>query len=172
MKWQAMFQGDFISAVEIENKTPTLTIREVKGATMEDEKGKKQGKAVVYFREIKRGWVLAKTNALCIAAMFGDECDGWIGKRVTIHSEIVQVGPDKAPGIRVSGSPDIDKPIAVTIKLPRKKPRKMFMQPTGKNGAAQQSMPPDPEPDAVEPPDDVPDGPLDPVADPVTGETF
>jgi hypothetical protein len=157
-KWQTMYSADYINAPELEGKRWTITITRVQGAELEGENKKKCSKAVLFFKEKPKGIVLAKTNALLIASMFGDETDGWKGKRVTIHSEIVQVGQDTAPGIRVIGSPDIREPITVTVKLPRKKPRQYVMQPTGiaANGSARPTPPP-----AVRQPEDDPPPPDD-----------
>jgi hypothetical protein len=158
-KWQTMFSAEYINGAELEGKKWTVTITAVKSITLEGENKKKSNKAVISFKEMDRGWVLAKTNAILIAGLFGDETKDWIGKRVTIHSETVQVGTDTAPGIRVIGSPDIDKPISVVVKLARKKPRTMVMQPTGKAAAKpapEAPAAPTPEDDPP-PPDDTPE---------------
>lgn len=124
--------GDFISAAELGEKKATMTINNVKSMKFDDDDGKNKTRPVVSFKETPRGWVLCKTNALALAAMFGEETETWTGKRVTIHSEVVQVGPEKKPGLRVSGSPDIDKPIKFSVKLPKRKAFIITLVPTGK----------------------------------------
>lgn len=166
MNWKLMFKGDNIAATEMGDKQPTLTIKGAKPVTLENDKGREQTKALVSFKETERGWVLCKTNAMCLAGMFGEDTTSWAGKRVTLYAVEVQVGKTRAPGIRIRGSPDIKAPVDVEIKLPRKRPFTMRMQPTG-NGVAPATEPPD-----GEPPDDVPSTPLDPIQDPATGETF
>jgi hypothetical protein len=126
------FRGDYISAVEFGGRTPTLTIREVRVVELEDEKGVKRGRPVVFFSDVRRGWVLCKTTAHCLAAMFTAETATWAGKRVTLYEAQVQVGKERRPGIRVLGSPDIDKPVVFELRLPRKKPIRMSMKPTPK----------------------------------------
>ena len=135
MNWQLMFKGDNIAATEMGNKQPTLTIKGAKPCVLENDKGREQTKPLVSFKEIERGWVLCKTNALCLAAMFGQDTTSWVGKRVTLFATDVQVGKTRAPGIRVRGSPDIEAPVAVEIKLPRKRPFTLTMAVT-KPGAA------------------------------------
>ena len=153
-----MFKGDYIAAVEFNGKTPTLTIDHVNSVELEGEDGTKKGRPVVFFRETRRGWVLCKTTAQSLAAMFTPETDTWTGKRVTLVSEIVNVGKEKVPGIRVKGSPDLTAAVTFDLKLPRKKPRKVTLVPTAKDAPAHA------------PEDAAP--PAEPVTDPATGETF
>jgi hypothetical protein len=131
MDWHLMFKSDYVTALELGDKTPTLTIEDVRIVKLEGEDGTSKDRGVVYFKETKRGWVLAKTNALCLSSMFGDDTNDWKGKHVTLFSQMVQVGKEKKPGIRVLGSPDIAAPRAVVIRLPRKKAFTMTMQKTG-----------------------------------------
>lgn len=138
------FKGDFIAAVEFDGKQPTLTIDHVKVVDLEGEDGKVKSRPVVYFRETKRGWVLCKTTAQALAAMFGAETDAWTGKTVTLFSDMVQVGRERKPGIRVKGSPTLAKPVTFELRLPRKKPQKVTLVPTGKKAE------PDPMPGSLE----------------------
>ena len=131
MDYRILFKGDYVSAVELGEKTPTLTIAGVKIVKLEGDDGRVKDRGVVSFKETDRGWVLCKTSAMCVAAMFGNETDGWIGKHVTLKSELVQVGPEKKPGIRVKGSPDIAAPVLVTIKLPKRKAYTVTLEKTG-----------------------------------------
>ena len=129
MDYREFLIGDYIAAVEMGDKTPTLTITKVVKDKLESLKnpGKQVTKGIIHFKEIDRMWVLNTTNAHCIAGMFGNETDGWCGKRVTLYAEMVSVGQKKELGIRVKGSPDIDREITVTVQLPRRKPREYRM---------------------------------------------
>jgi len=129
--YRAMFRGDYIAAVEIpEGREVTRTIRGVEIVSMESEDGVSE-KPVVHFEESPRGWVLNRTNAECLAGMFGEETNGWRGKRVTLYRTQVQLGREKVPGIRVAGSPDLDRDITVKVKLPRRRPTPMRLRRTG-----------------------------------------
>jgi hypothetical protein len=64
---------------------------------------------------------LNKTNGECLKAMFGKVLKDWIGKSVTLCSEIVDFGGKDTDAIRVYGSIDIKEDINVIIQLPRKK---------------------------------------------------
>ena len=137
MNATALLPGDFITAAEFGGKTPTLTITDARLVKVFDEKtgGDKQ-KGTIFFRETPRGWILNRTNVLCLMAMFGSETNDWNGKRVTLAAELVQFGRDRVLGIRVKGSPDLLAPVLAEIKLPRKKPTTMRLVPTGHDQAA------------------------------------
>jgi hypothetical protein len=154
----AAFKGDYIAAVEFDGKTPLITIDHVKIVELEGEDGKKKARPVVYFRESQRGWVLCRTTAQALAALFGAETDKWTGKRVHLRAEEVQVGKEKKPGIRLAGSPDIEAPVSFMLTLPRRKPKKVTL---AKTTAGHAAAAPEPDPE-----------PSEPVIDPETGEVF
>ena len=144
MDYRAFFKGSFINAAELGTKTPTLRIAAIKlvevpviGKDGDVDENKTKAKGVIYFAEVKeRGWVLNRTNAQLLAAMWGVETDAWLGKRVTLHAVPVRVGNKTEPGIRVKGSPDISKGVSVEVKLPRRRPVMVRLEVTGKGQAA------------------------------------
>lgn len=153
MNWKTMFKGAYITAIELAGKKPTMTIKTVQLEKLLDEKtSTEKDKGIVRFTEIDRGWVLCKTNAICLAAMFGEDTRGWHGKRVTLFATEVSVGKTKALGIRIAGSPDIPRNVQVEVKLPRKKAFHMTMAKTGGAPAQQRAAPPPPAPEP--PPED------------------
>ncbi len=123
MKWESRFKGDYLSAAELGDRRPTLTITKISTSKVDDEKKKKEvDKAVMWFKEIDRGFMYCKTTGHSLAAMFGEDDDNWIGKRVTLFADPnVHFGGEQVGGIRVVGSPDIAKQIVVRIKFPKKK---------------------------------------------------
>lgn len=135
------FLGEYITAAELVGKTPTLTINKVvlekveslKIVDSEEGGGKMKDRIVIYFRESKsgRGWLLNRTNAEALKAMWGRETNDWIGKRVTLFAQQVRVGRKMEPGIRVKGSPDLAEPLTFELKLPRKKAMPTTLVPTG-----------------------------------------
>ena len=134
------FLSEYISAAEIIGKTPTLTISKVTLEKVESMSkddaaaGKMKDRVVVYFAESKsgRGWLLNRTNAECLRAMFGSrETNDWLGKRLTLMTQKVRVGPKMDDGIRVKGSPDLKEPLIFELRLPRKRPTPMTLVPTG-----------------------------------------
>jgi hypothetical protein len=131
MSYKGLFKGDYIAAAEFGGREPTFRIAHVqferlpslgKGDT-DGAEAQEKDRAVVYFDGFDRGWVLNRTNAECLGAMFGSVLRDWIGKRVTLVAEQVRVGPKTELGIRVKGSPDMAQAtIKAKIELPRKKP--------------------------------------------------
>lgn len=139
------FLGTYITAAELVGKEPTLTIERVTlekveslKATDDDGGGKMRDRIVVYFKEARggRGWLLNRTNAECLKELWGRETNDWIGKRVTLYTAQVRVGPKMEPGIRVKGSPELTEPRSFELRLPRKKPIRTTLLPTAKTPPA------------------------------------
>jgi hypothetical protein len=57
----------------------------VKGVKLEDVGNQGEQRWVVYFREFAKGMVLNVTSIRVLEGAFGDDSDGWIGKRVMIY---------------------------------------------------------------------------------------
>ena len=143
MHYQAMLQGSFIKAAEFGTGEtplqPTWTISRValeklESISMNDTDnaaGKLKTKGIIYFKEHGIGWVLNRTNIMCLVEMWGPDTDAWVGKRVTLFRADVRVGAKMDVGVRIKGSPDIAKEITVMVKLPRRKPIPMKLVPTG-----------------------------------------
>lgn len=133
--YAAYFAGRYISANVVEglDRRP-LAIAKIQAETVEnlDDPTKTRERMVVYFEGTKRGWVVNRTNAEALVAMFGRKTEQWIGKRVVLRAELVRVGPTKQPGIRVHGSPDIAENITFELKLPRKRPVPYTLEKTEK----------------------------------------
>ncbi len=144
MDYGVGFLGQFITAAELVGKEPTLTIKRVTLEKVESMKpaddeggGKARDRIVVYFEESRseRGWLLNRTNAECLKELWGRETNEWIGKKVTLFVQNVRVGPKMEPGLRVTGWPDLSEPRNFDLRLPRKKPIRTTLLPTGKAGA-------------------------------------
>lgn len=84
-----------------------------------------------YNGEIVKPWIANKTNTILIAKMLGEDTDGWRGHRITLHAVPVKVGPRIEPGIRVKGSPEIDRALTVEIKFRGRKAETFTLAPTG-----------------------------------------
>ena len=98
MSYKGLFRGDYIAAAEFGGREPTLKIAHVQferlpslgNGTAEGAEAQEKDRAVVYFESMDRGWVLNRTNAECLGAMFGSVLRDWIGKRVTLVAEQVR----------------------------------------------------------------------------------
>lgn len=144
------FLGTYITAAELVGHEPTLTIdrvtlEKVESLKVQDDAGagKMKDRVIVYFRESKgdRGWLLNRTNAECIKELWGRETNDWIGHKLTLCTQSVRVGPKMEPGIRVKGSPELTEPRVFELKLPRKKPIRTTLYPTGKAAPAATEQP-------------------------------
>jgi hypothetical protein len=122
----------FIKSADFLGKDVTYTITKIQLEKLEGKKGIEK-KGIVFFSEEEKAWVLNRTNVECLKGMWGRETDNWIGKRVTLYPEAMKdsfTGED-ITGIRLRGSPDLDRDVTITIELPRKKPIQKTMRRTG-----------------------------------------
>lgn len=127
------FESNYVSAVEFGDANPTLTIESITLEELADDGGKSKKRWIGRFVGKTKGWVINRTNAELLAALFAStETNDWIGKRVTLGSETVYLKGAPVPGIRVKGSPDLKQPLEVALKLPKKKAVMVRLIPTAK----------------------------------------
>ena len=131
MDYEALFPGRFLKAAEFKGREVTKTISAVEIVELPQDDGGERARGVVSFSDTPKQWVLNRTNAVCLAAMFGRDTDGWIGKRVCLHPAEARFGRERVLAVRVKGSPDIEREVECEVKLPRKKPVTMRLAPTG-----------------------------------------
>lgn len=152
MDFELLFPGRFIKSQQFNGRDVTMTIKAVVLEELEGIKGKQQ-KGLVSFEERPLQWVLNRTNASALKAMFGRETNAWVGKRVTLYPapfRDMSTGEDTT-AIRVRGSPDISKDMTFELALPRKKPVTVKLMKTGAKSS------PKPLPEAFEPGSDLTD---------------
>jgi hypothetical protein len=148
-----LMPSKYLKAAEFRGRDFTLTITRVVAAELDREDNTKEQLGVVYFAETKKGWILNKTNIKCMIAMFGAETDDWHGKQVTVYPENNEMS-ESGVAIRVRGSPDIAQDIPFTLKLARKKPRRVLLKktpPRGQRPAANGKPAPSARPAAARP---------------------
>jgi len=119
--WRTFFAGKYLSAPLLEGDV-TFIIDRVVGADVENPDDKSvKWRMTIHWRGKILPWLPSKTAGYCLAAMYGDDTDGWHGKPVTIYNDAtVRVMGKTVGGIRVRGAPDI-KPITIEIKHPGRK---------------------------------------------------
>lgn len=141
-----MYPGRFLKADLLKDKAVTLKIQKIFVEVMPDDKtGGEKERGIVAFAETPMQLALNRTNGECLKAMFGKKVQAWVGKRVTFVPEIDKFGKDDVDAIRIKGSPDINNPIEIEIKMPKRKPKKRTLVPTGKRD---QGVAPQPEPES------------------------
>lgn len=100
MKISQLFPSKFVKAADLNGKTVTLTIAKL----VVEELGHgpdKERKPVLYFQKATKGMVLNRTNAMTIAALYGDESDEWEGKRISIYPTRIRAFGSMQDTIRV-----------------------------------------------------------------------
>lgn len=135
--YREFFAGKYLTGPECAG-CPTFRIADVRQEQVEDPEHPKQMrvKLIVYgYTHPDRGgrpWIVCKSSAILLAGLFGDDVQGWIGRWVTLrYDPDVKVDGRAVGGVRPMGSPELSKPITVSIKLPRRKATRHELIPTG-----------------------------------------
>jgi hypothetical protein len=118
--YREMRSSAYIGADDLQGRPAVLTVVKVVTRELLTEKGEPEVRGVVRFKEARKELIVNVTNAMCLAAMFGDNPQNLVGKRVTIAPEMDRLQGKTVPCVRVVGSPDIERDMDVPIKLPRK----------------------------------------------------
>jgi hypothetical protein len=86
MKIGQAFPSKYIKAADLGGKEHTLTIAGVK---IEDVggQGSEEDKPVLYFTNKAKGCVLNRTNAMSIAAKYGEDTENWVDKHVIVYPD-------------------------------------------------------------------------------------
>ena len=96
MKKSDAFPSSFLKATDATTGDLTLTIDSVVGEDLGGER-----KAVIRFRDSEKRLVLNKTNWGLIEEMYGEETDGWTGKKITLKKVKVDFKGDRVDSLRV-----------------------------------------------------------------------
>jgi tetratricopeptide (TPR) repeat protein len=134
--YREFFAGQFLTGPECKT-CPTFRIAEVRREEVEDPEKPQQRrqKLVVYGLTLQgrdRPWIVCKTSAILLAAMLGDDVDGWPGRAVTVgFDDTVTVDGKRVGGVRPIGAPDLPREMTVQVKLPRRKAKPHTLRPTG-----------------------------------------
>ena len=92
------FPSKYLKAADLNNRTFKAKIEKV---VFEEIGQNKDRKPIIYFDKVKKGLVLNKTNALEIAATYGDQMENWTGKEIELFSQMVPFQGQNVPAIRV-----------------------------------------------------------------------
>jgi hypothetical protein len=108
------FPSNYLRAGDLTGKPRVVTIDRVETGTFEND-GKKQTKPVIQFKDNGvKGLVCNKTNFMLIAAIHGDDTDGWSGKRITLYPEMVSFKGQVTESVRVRRAPEPAAPATTT----------------------------------------------------------
>lgn len=96
--YKKMFPGKYLKGTDLVDGEMTLTIASIQPEEIE---GSRQ-KTVIRFNDERRGFVCNVTNADIIAGLYGEDYEGWVGKRITLYFDpSVMMGREKRGGIKV-----------------------------------------------------------------------
>lgn len=109
--YRGMFDRNFIGAWDLEGRDVTLTISRVRAEKLTAQGGRTNRKPCIWFvgREEGKGFAVNKTNAKTIAGMYGNDTDGWVGKRITLYPTTTSMGSDTVDCIRVRPKIPVDE---------------------------------------------------------------
>jgi hypothetical protein len=122
MKFNQMYPKDRFYAADFKGKPVTLTFKEVKRELLGKGGPSEKMMPVWYFEETPKFLPAVLTNGVCARAMFGDDTDDWIGHKITlIPAKDTSGMSDDGLCIRVSGSPELTKPLKFKTQIGRAK---------------------------------------------------
>ena len=140
LSFDELYPGTYIKAGEFGGKPVTLTIKAVTREMLSNGSGGEEGAVIVAFEKTDKLFVMNKTNAVCLRAMWGDDSGEWTGHRVTLHPVKDESGlSESGQCIRVKGSPELPKALKFRARLGRKMVTQTLV-PTG-NGSAPAPVP-------------------------------
>jgi hypothetical protein len=96
MELANIFPSKYIKAADLKGKEPTVVI-----AKCEIEKLGDDNKLVIYFQHKEKGLVCNRTNADRIAYLYGTNTDAWVGKEITLYTDMVNFQGKVTEAIRV-----------------------------------------------------------------------
>jgi hypothetical protein len=118
MKISQVFPSKYLTAADLNGKSFTLAIKAVTLEEMVTHDSKKVQKPVAWFEKAQKGFVMNSTNAHIVVALYGDDTDGWIGKRITLYPTKVRAFGEMQDCIRVREEiPATPKPVAQAAQV-------------------------------------------------------
>ena len=96
LKWSDF--EHYLKGEHLNGRKVIATIAEIVIEETHAQAGRTEEKPVAYFRESKKGLILSPTNMRALRAMFGDDVNACIGKRVQLEAVPLRVaGRDTLP---------------------------------------------------------------------------
>lgn len=94
------FPSKYLKSGDLGSDDLTLTMSHVEEEVVGQD-ADSESKPIVYFEEVEKGFVLNKTNAGTISALYTPETDNWKGKRITLFATEVAFQGKQTLAIRV-----------------------------------------------------------------------
>jgi hypothetical protein len=99
--YRTMYDSEYLYAWDLQGKDVTVTIARTQQVQLIGEGGRKAKKPCVWFEGKEKGLAINKTNGKIIAAMYGNDMEGWAGKRITLFPTTTQMGGETKECVRV-----------------------------------------------------------------------
>lgn len=101
--WKSLMDRDYLFAFDLAGRDVTLTIERVAQGELIALGGRKSKKPLCYFKEgrEKKPLAMNSTNCKTVAGLYGNDCDAWIGKRITLYPTTTQMAGETVECIRV-----------------------------------------------------------------------
>ncbi len=100
-----VFGGETLKAADLQGKEYTLTMQQVEAKNFD-----KGSKLVIRFTGAKKVLIANRTNAKRIAMLYGNNTDMWVGRQITLYSEMVDFKGEPTWAIRVKQPPGYQTP--------------------------------------------------------------
>jgi hypothetical protein len=120
-EFQNMYGPKYLAVSDLPGDGTMLRVRigRVSTETLTDQNtGKPKDRYVVHFNEVEKGWILNKTNATQLAAVYGEFPDSWVGAIV----ELFSVPTPKGDGVRLRIIKSNGGTVAAAPPAPKKHP--------------------------------------------------
>lgn len=107
MKMSEMYPdtSTWLKAADLQKRRIIVEISHVQAEEINSNDGRKETKAVVYFKGKEKGLVLNKTNAAQIAYMYGDEMGMWGNRQIELYPTMVDFAGKMVEAIRIAPPP-------------------------------------------------------------------
>lgn len=84
--WRSFFDSKYLGSWDLpEGRDVPVTISRVEAGTLTSQGGRTDKKPIVYFVGKEKGLALNKTNAKCIAGIYGHDTAKWTGKPIALY---------------------------------------------------------------------------------------
>src|SRR3977135_2372694 len=92
------FPSKYLKSADLSGEATPVTMTVVK---LEQVAKSGDTQPAVYFKEVKQGSVLNKTNAKSITKLYGDDTNRWNGQKIELFEAMVEYQGDVMPALRV-----------------------------------------------------------------------
>ena len=112
-----VFPSKYLKAADLQGHEPTVVINRCEVEAIGDQR-----KLVLYFQGKEKGMICNRTNADRIAFMYSPDTDHWIGKPITLFTDMVSFQGKTMQALRVKPPSSRNGGIYGEVKSPQPQP--------------------------------------------------